>query len=176
MAILLLVAVVTGGGCSSTSPPTPTVTPVTEPPTSLPSPTPTAKPGHLVEIIITNSTGVDVLLWVEAPSVTSDEFSRGLMWRESLPENQGMVFDWEEEVSVPFYMKNTTIPLSIAFISDSGVIVDIQDMEPLSLEIHAPSTPYRYALEVNRGFFEENNIAVGDRLKIDPSRPDKRPL
>lgn len=165
---IIIIAVLTSG-CSSIPPsPTPSpTTPIVEPsstPIATPSPTP-ASP-LILEIVIINSAGNEIPVWVEEHKVMSDEFLRGLGEREILPENQGMLFDWEEDVTVPFYMKDTTISLSIAFISSSGEIVDIQDMEPLSTVPHAPPTPYRYALEVNRGFFEANSITVGDRIKL----------
>ncbi|MFA4836900.1 MAG: DUF192 domain-containing protein, partial [Dehalococcoidia bacterium] len=63
-------------------------------------------------------------------------------------------------------MRETLIPLSIAFIAANGVIVDIQDMEPLSEKEYIPQKPHRYALEVNQGYFAENGISVGDRVEF----------
>ena len=97
---------------------------------------------------------------------SSAERSRGLMFREKLPEERGMLFDFESETKGGFWMKNTTIPLSIAFIANDGVILETQDMEPLSEKLHAPARPYRYALEVNQGWFDRHGLGFGDRVEI----------
>ena len=89
---------------------------------------------------------------------------RGLMEREELPPRQGMLFVFERSEPRSFWMKNTVIPLSIAYLDDRLVIREIHDMEPLSLEPVRSSRPAKYALEVNQGAFEELGIQVGDRL------------
>lgn len=102
-------------------------------------------------------------------AATPEQFQTGLMNRKSLPEMRGMLFDFSVyggSVNIPFYMKNTFIPLSIAFISRDGRIVDIQDMEPLSEALHYPSATYQYALEVNQGWFQKYGIKVGDTVKF----------
>ncbi len=97
---------------------------------------------------------------------TAAERSRGLMFRQELPEDRGMLFIYEEDTASGFWMKDTPIPLSIAFIAADGTILDMQDMEPFSLELHRPSEPYRYALEVNQGWFEEHGLAPGDGVEV----------
>lgn len=97
---------------------------------------------------------------------TPEERSRGLSRRPSLPEDAGMLFIFPGDEQVPFWMKDTLIPLSIAFIAADGRIVDIQDMQPLTEDLHRPSRPYRYALEVNQGFFKRSGVAVGDRVEF----------
>jgi hypothetical protein len=92
-------------------------------------------------------------------------FFKGLSGRESV--EGGMLFDFGETVTTGFQMRETLVPLSIAFIAGGGVIVDIQDMEPLSPQAYLPSFPYRYGLEVNRGYFARNGIEVGDRAQIE---------
>ena len=102
-------------------------------------------------------------------AATPEQFQTGLMNRKSLPEMQGMLFDFSlygGSVNIPFFMKNTYIPLSIAFISGDGAIIDIQDMEPLTETLHYPSGAYRYALEVNQGWFQKYGITVGDTIKF----------
>ncbi|MBI4216520.1 MAG: DUF192 domain-containing protein [Chloroflexi bacterium] len=111
-----------------------------------------------------------VPLTVELPR-TPLEFQTGLSRRESLPEGRGMLFDFIGEVSFPFTMRETRIPLSIAFISPQGIILELQDMEPLSLRDYQPQQPYRYALEVSRGFFEVNQILAGSRARNLPAPP-----
>ena len=89
-----------------------------------------------------------------------------LMERTELAENAGMLFVFEEEQPLAFFMRNTLIPLSIAYINAEGVIVDIRDMEPLD-ETPIPSAePAQYALEVNHGFFAEHGVEVGNRVEL----------
>lgn len=97
---------------------------------------------------------------------TPGERSRGLSLRDDLAENRGMLFVYPEETESGFWMKDTSIALSIAFIGEGGAILDIQEMEPLSTEMHHPPQPYRYALEVNQGWFRGNGFEVGDRVEI----------
>jgi uncharacterized membrane protein (UPF0127 family) len=90
------------------------------------------------------------------------EQQRGLMGRTALAENAGMLFVFERDEPRSFWMRNTLIPLSIAYIASDGRIVDIQDMQPLDETSHPSAEPAQYALEVNQSFFAERGIAVGD--------------
>lgn len=117
------------------------------------------------ELHILNSEGENVTVQAEIAD-TDEERKIGLMNRDSLCENCGMLFVYEENVTHGFWMKDTTIPLSIAFISEDGTIMDIQQMEPETRDTHKPEDPYRYALEVNQGFFQERNIEVGAVVDI----------
>ena len=92
------------------------------------------------------------------------EMSRGLMYRTALAEDRGMLFVYPDEEERSFWMRNTLIPLSIAFMDSEGRIVDIQDMKPLDDDPphYVSAEPARYALEVNKGFFEERGVKVGD--------------
>ncbi len=99
------------------------------------------------------------------------ERRRGLMGRRAkLPENAGMLFVFGQEQRLSFWMKDTHIPLSIAFIDAEGRIVYIQDMRPLDTTSHISARPASYALEVNWGFFAERGIGVGDEVEIPPLR------
>jgi uncharacterized membrane protein (UPF0127 family) len=100
---------------------------------------------------------------------TEEEKARGLMFRDSLGIDEGMLFVYEKEEFLSFWMKNTPLPLSIAFIDQKGRIVDIQDMAPFSLRIHTSARPARYALEMNRNWFQKNGIQVGDVVKMPPA-------
>lgn len=111
-------------------------------------------------------------VWLEV-AATDAERQRGLMYRESLPQDYGMLFVFPFEGRGGFWMYNTLIPLSIAWIDADGTLVDIQDMYPLpdpsdqlaaSRDVHTPSGAYWYALEVNQGWFEANGVGVGQRL------------
>lgn len=103
--------------------------------------------------------------------VAEDEDQReiGLMGRTDMPEDAGMLFVFEEEVEGAFWMKDTLIPLSIAFIDDEGTIVDILDMQPCDAdpcEIYQSSGAYSQALEVNLGAFDEWGISPGDKATL----------
>lgn len=90
--------------------------------------------------------------------------ARGLMYRDSLATNQGMVFVFEEPSKQCFWMRNTRIPLSAAFIDDTGRIVNIADMQPLSEESHCSAQPVRYVLEMEQGWFKRKGLKAGNRL------------
>lgn len=108
--------------------------------------------------------GVEV--WVEVAQ-TPETLEQGLMFREALPENQGMLFVYPYEQILSFWMRNTFMPLDIAFIDRNGVIVSIQQMEPLDEERRYLSpVPVQYALEMNRGWFERNGVRVRDRVEF----------
>lgn len=85
----------------------------------------------------------------------------GLMGRRSLAENAGMLFDYQRPQRVCMWMKDTQIPLSVAFISEEGRIVNIEDMQPHDLTSHCAAAPVRYALEVNQGWFARRDIVPG---------------
>jgi uncharacterized membrane protein (UPF0127 family) len=90
----------------------------------------------------------------------------GLMFRASMPPDEGMLFDFQGDTTSGFWMENTILPLSIAFIDKDGIIIDIQDMQALNRNsINAPA-PYRYALETNQGFFRARSIIVGNKMVI----------
>jgi uncharacterized membrane protein (UPF0127 family) len=97
---------------------------------------------------------------------TYEKRARGLMGRERLPDDSGMIFTWPAPVRESFWMKDTLIPLSVAFVSNDRVIVDIQDMEPETLTPHQPKQPYIWAIEVNQGYFQRNGISAGDRVEF----------
>lgn len=95
------------------------------------------------------------------------ERSLGLMYRKSLPENMGMLFIYKRPATMNFWMKNTYIPLSIAYINTNGYIVGIFKMEPLNTEkTYRSPAPAVWALEVNQGWFERNGVKVGDRVRL----------
>ena len=90
----------------------------------------------------------------------------GLSGRTSLPPDRGMLFIFDRPGGYEFWMRDTTLPLSIAFADDTGVILDLQDLTPLSDERHRPTRDYQYALEVNRGYFQQQGIRPGDQLVV----------
>lgn len=86
---------------------------------------------------------------------------QGLMFREKMGQNEGMVFIFDAPAGVCMWMKNTLIPLSVAFIDESGKIINIEDMQPQTLDSHCAKKPVRYALEMNLGWFRQKNIKPG---------------
>jgi uncharacterized membrane protein (UPF0127 family) len=104
-------------------------------------------------------------IWVEVAK-TPEERSLGLMGRKHLAQDEGMLFIFEAEDYHSFWMKNTLIPLSIAFIDRDDRIVWVTDMKPLTLDSHVPPKPVLYALEMNQGWFSKNGIKVGDVVRF----------
>jgi uncharacterized membrane protein (UPF0127 family) len=88
----------------------------------------------------------------------------GLMHRKSMPQGSGMVFVFEEAAVHCMWMKNTLIPLSVAFIDEAGAIINIADMQPHSEQSHCAARPARYALEMNQGWFAQRGIKPGAKL------------
>jgi uncharacterized membrane protein (UPF0127 family) len=91
--------------------------------------------------------------------------SQGLMQRKSMAEGAGMVFLFDEPAAHCMWMKNTLIPLSVAFIDERGEIVNIADMQPLDETTHCAVRPVRYALEMNQGWFKKSGISPGMPIK-----------
>lgn len=122
---------------------------------------------ELRELVIEASTGEEVRVRAEIAD-EADEQARGLMNRKRLGEERGMLFVYTEEREMSFWMKDTFIPLSIAYIDSEGRIVDIQDMKPLDDEppSYVSAEPAQYALEVNQGFFDERSVTVGDEVQL----------
>ncbi len=120
-----------------------------------------------VTLAIRTSGGEEVEVRAEVADERAER-QTGLMGRTELAQDAGMlfVFGWERNLS--FWMRNTLIPLSIAYIAADGRIVDIQDMEPLDDEppSYASAEPAKYALEVNQGFFAERGVEVGGTVEI----------
>lgn len=107
-------------------------------------------------------------LWVGTNAVTAEvalsrvEVATGMMFRESMGENEGMLFVFGAPHQTGFYMKNTTVPLSVAYIDPEGVILEINDLEPLNEEpVVAQSSNVLYVLEMNRGWFKRHGVGVG---------------
>jgi uncharacterized protein len=136
-----------------TTPVSPTTAPGTPTPgqTSLPTAAAT----------ITKSDGEKLLMTIELAR-TPQEQETGLMGRQSVPDETGMLFIFKQPGQVGFWMKDTPLALSIAFIDQNGKILDIQDMESFSLEVHSPGQNYLYALEVAKGYFARKGVKPGD--------------
>ena len=100
--------------------------------------------------------------------IAADPASRstGLMFRDSLPENEGMLFIFPETKTVNFWMKNTYFPLDIAFINEQMTIIKLDSMEPHDETRHSSDHPVKYVLETNIGFFSRSAIHVGDTVLL----------
>lgn len=101
---------------------------------------------------------------------TPGQRQTGLMWRKEMPQHEGMLFTFDEPSKQCFWMMNTLIPLSAAFIGDDGTIVNIVDMPPRSLDSHCSEKPVRFVLEMNQGWFKKKGLAAGSRLSGPPFR------
>jgi len=88
----------------------------------------------------------------------------GLMHRSTMPQGEGMLFVFERPGEQCFWMKNTLLPLTAAFVADDGTIVNLEDMKPQTLDSHCSKKPVRYVLEMNQGWFEKKGIKAGIKL------------
>jgi hypothetical protein len=97
-------------------------------------------------------------------AATENERERGLMFRDKLGRDAGMLFVFDDPGYYAMWMKNTLIPLSVAFIDADGVILNIVDMEPQTLDSHAAAGPAVYAIETNKGWFAAHKVKAGDKV------------
>lgn len=97
-------------------------------------------------------------------ALTPQQQQTGLMYRKEMPQAEGMLFVFEQPSTQCFWMKNTLLPLSAAFVADDGRIVNLVDMQPLTLDSHCSEEPVRYVLEMNQGWFAKKNIKKGAKL------------
>lgn len=88
----------------------------------------------------------------------------GLMFRKDMPQAEGMLFVFEQPSTQCFWMKNTLLPLTAAFVADDGRIVNLVDMQPLTLDSHCSEEPVRFVLEMNQGWFAKKNIKKNSKL------------
>ena len=104
-------------------------------------------------------------------AATPEQRSIGLMFRQDMPLQEGMLFVFEEPAGQCFWMKNTLLPLTAAFVADDGTIVNLADMKPQTLDSHCSAKPVRYVLEMNQGWFAKRGILAGARLGGAPFEP-----
>jgi uncharacterized membrane protein (UPF0127 family) len=97
-------------------------------------------------------------------AVSDPQRSQGLMFRDKLGKDDGMLFVFDELAYHSMWMKNTLIPLSVAFLADDGTILNILDMAPQTLDSHSAAGPARYAIETNKGWFAAKKIKAGDKV------------
>ena len=102
---------------------------------------------------------------------SEEQRATGLMFRETMQPNHGMLFAFERAGQQCFWMKNTLLPLDIAFVADDGTIVNVDRMKPQTLDPHCSSQPVRFVLEMNEGWFAKRGISAGSKLKGKPFKP-----
>lgn len=99
---------------------------------------------------------------------TPEQRATGLMHRQQMPQHEGMLFIFDQPSVQCFWMKDTLLPLSIAFVADDGTVVNLDEMKPQTLDSHCSGKPVRYVLEMNRGWFAKKGIKPGFRLAGKP--------
>ena len=106
-------------------------------------------------------------------AATPAQRSIGLMFREEMPQHEGMLFAFEQASVQCFWMKNTLLPLTAAFVADDGTIVNLVDMAPQTTDSHCSTKPVRYVLEMNQGWFAKKGIKAGAKLSGKPFKASK---
>jgi uncharacterized protein len=99
---------------------------------------------------------------------TADQRTIGLMFRKEMPQHEGMLFVFDQPSVQCFWMRNTLLPLTAAFVADDGTVVNLADMQPQTLDSHCSTKPVRYVLEMNQGWFAKKGIKAGAKLKGEP--------
>ena len=117
------------------------------------------------ELTIQKSDGTSIEVLAEIAR-NPDDRAKGFMERKKIPEGTGMLFIFEQDQILSFWMKNTPTPLSIAYIESQGRIKDIFDMKPFSLAPILSTSSVRYALEVPQGWYKKNGITIGDTIQL----------
>ena len=95
---------------------------------------------------------------------TPDQRQIGLMFRKEMPQPEGMIFVFDQAAEQCFWMKNTVLALTAAFVDDTGTIVNLVDMKPQTTDSHCSAKPVRYVLEMNQGWFSKRGIKAGTKL------------
>ena len=101
-------------------------------------------------------------------ATTQEQRAIGLMYRREMPANEGMLFVFEQPAGQCFWMKNTLLPLTAAFVADDGTIVNLADMQPQTTNGHCSAKPVRFVLEMHQGWFAKRGIQAGFKLSGTP--------
>ncbi|HMN21053.1 MAG TPA: DUF192 domain-containing protein [Ottowia sp.] len=134
--------------------------------TALSAPASAAAPAGTPQLDLPRTTLAIGMYRIDAQVAASFEQRQiGLMHRREMPQHEGMLFVFEQAGVQCFWMKNTLIPLTAAFVADDGRIVNLADMQPLDEASHCSAEPVRYVLEMNQGWFASRRIAPGHRLR-----------
>lgn len=179
IAMLTALALACGDGDASENAPTPSPSASTAMASATPTATGPASPesgatsvvGHLVvALTVTATNGESHTVTAEVVYTRADR-ATGLMHREELADDAGMLFLFNSDRQSGFWMENTLIPLDIAYFTASGEIVDIIQGEPLNQTLLVPAAPYRYVLEMNAGWFEARGLGIGNTIAIPDGLP-----
>jgi uncharacterized membrane protein (UPF0127 family) len=101
-------------------------------------------------------------------ALTPEQHAIGLMYRKDMPQHEGMLFVFQNPTKQCFWMKNTLLPLTAAFVADDGTIVNLEDMKPQTTESHCSAKPVRFVLEMNQGWFAKKGLRAGAKLAGQP--------
>jgi uncharacterized membrane protein (UPF0127 family) len=101
-------------------------------------------------------------------ALTPEQHAVGLMYRKDMPQHEGMLFVFQNPTKQCFWMKNTILPLTAAFVADDGTIVNLEDMKPQTTESHCSVKPVRFVLEMNQGWFTKKGLKAGAKLAGQP--------
>jgi uncharacterized membrane protein (UPF0127 family) len=101
-------------------------------------------------------------------AMTPEQHSIGLMYRKEMPQHEGMLFVFASPTKQCFWMKNTLLPLTAAFVADDGTIVNLEDMKPQTTESHCSLKPVRFVLEMNQGWFAKKGLKAGSKISGAP--------
>ena len=121
-------------------------------------------PARAQQKLPTTTLSVGIHLIHAEVAISDAERAQGLMFREKMGPNEGMVFRFNTTNQVCMWMKNTLLPLSVAFIDEAGNITNIEEMAPQTLDAHCANKPARYALEMNQAWFKKKNITAGSKI------------
>ena len=132
---------------------------------------PAPPPLPVVALTVADAEGRAVASLSAEVAATPEQRQRGLMFRQSLGEDAAMLFVYPAETEGAFWMKDTPIPLTIAFLAADGRVLELIDGAPFDETLLRPATPYRYALEVNAGWFARRGLAAGARVVLPPNLP-----
>jgi uncharacterized membrane protein (UPF0127 family) len=171
LAVFVLILLVACGR-DAESPPSPDKSVITAPVDTCGEDPPPSRPEFGKGTALIEHGDESVIVNVEVAE-TDEQRQFGLMFEKELESDAGMVFIFFEENTGGFYMKNTFLPLSIAYFDVDGKIVKIVDMDPCEIDstLYDPGAPYQGALEVNQGMFEEWGITKGDVISVIPASP-----
>jgi uncharacterized membrane protein (UPF0127 family) len=119
---------------------------------------------HAQQVFPVTTLNIGIHLIKAEVAISDEQRAQGLMFREKMAPGEGMVFRFPESRHLCMWMKNTLLPLSVAFIDEKGRIINIEDMQPQTLNAHCAKKPARYALEMNQGWFRRKNIRPGTQV------------
>lgn len=116
-------------------------------------------------VFFRNAEGIEVPLYCHV-AITEEEKATGLMFRDHLPKNEGMIFVYSKPRILNFWMQHTKIPLTIAFIAKKNYIISLHQMKPFDKTVIHSDIPALYAVEANAGWFKKNRISIHDKVRI----------